>query len=167
VGIAAVAIVESLAAPLPLAPVPDLRLLAMVPANGATLLDVPFGIRDGFGERGMQQAEALYGQTQYGYALVGGFIARGPRRIWNWYETTEPYATLLQLSEGDVGDRRPSCEQVIGGLAAAHVTHVLFTPERSPAALAAFVTDRMPLQRIADDGHRVLFEVDETRCGVR
>lgn len=164
-----VAFIESVAAPLPLAPVPSPGVYADIardPRPGA-VLTVPFGVRDGFREQGRLEHDSLLGQTVHGHPLVGGFLARLPRRVWSWYEHTEPYRTLLALSSGGTAAPLPSCEEVTAGLRSGSVDFVVLYPTEASAALNDFVA-RLPLRRISHDGWRVLLEVNATRpqpCG--
>jgi hypothetical protein len=165
----AVAIVESLAAPLPLAPVPPAGVYADIARDRrpGAVLTVPFGVRDGFGEAGRLEHDSLLGQTVHRHPLVGGFLARLPPRVWSWYEQTEPYRTLLALSAGDATGALPSCEEAIAGLRAASVDFVVLYPADVSVALNDFVA-RLPLRRVSQDDRRVLLEVNATRpqpCG--
>jgi hypothetical protein len=166
--LAALALVESLAAPLPLAPVGAPGVYANIAAsnNAGAVLTIPFGVRDGFGEKGLLEHDALYGQTIHGRPLVGGFLARLPPRVWSWYEQTEPYRSLLALSSpAAAATPVPTCESVVSGLRAASVAFVVLYPNDAPASVNDLVATRMPLQRVASDGRRVLFQVDLTRPG--
>lgn len=164
----AIAIAESIAAPLPLAPIPAAGVYADIAASreSGAVLTVPFGVRDGFGEKGLLEHDALYGQTIHRRALAGGFLARLPRRVWSWYEETEPYRTLLALSgPGAAPGPLPSCESVRSGLRAASIAHlVLYRGSASPAVMS-FIESRIPMHRLRDDGQRVLFAVDVTQPG--
>jgi hypothetical protein len=162
------AIGESIGAPLPLAAIRPAGIYADVAASSESgaVLTVPFGVRDGFGEKGLLEHDALYGQTIHRRALAGGFLARLPRRVWSWYEETEPYRTLLALSTpGATAPPLPSCESILAGLRAGSISHVvLYRADASPA-LTSFVEDRIPVRRVGEDDERVLFAVDATRPG--
>jgi hypothetical protein len=165
-GLGALAIAESAAAPLPLTALEPPGVyadLARRPQDGA-VLTIPFGIRDGFGEKGLVQHDALYGQTFHGRALLGGFLARLSPRVWTWYDTHEPYRTLLIGSTPRAETPPPpSCEATMAGLRDANVRFVVFYPHEASAGLRSLVETHLPLVRIADDGRRVLFEVDPAR----
>jgi hypothetical protein len=160
-----IAVVELSAAPLPLAEVADAGVYAHVkadPGSGA-VLPIPFGVRDGFGEQGILEPDALYAQTVHHHPLVGGFLARLPPRIWSWYATTEPYSSLLALSSGQ-SPALPSCDAVINGLTAASVSYVVLYRGHTSSALTAFVGTRMPLRQVAEDATRTLFAVTADGC---
>lgn len=159
--VTAVGVLERLASPLPLATVPTTGVYAALAkeTRSGAVLTIPFGIRDGFGERGSLEHGALYDQTQHGHALVGGFIARAPRRVWEWYESTEPYATLLALSERRTITTIPQCDVVAAGLERAAVTHVVFYKADASPELSSFVYGSMPLTFVSEDSLRRLFAV--------
>jgi hypothetical protein len=157
-----------------MAPVPPPGVYADIARDRrpGAVLTVPFGFRDGFGEAGRLEHDSLLGQTVHGHPLVGGFLARLPRRVWSWYEQTEPYRALLALSarvpaRGDATEALPSCEEAIAGLQSASVDFVVLYPADISAALNDFVA-RLPLRRVSQDDRRVLLEVNATRpqpCG--
>jgi hypothetical protein len=159
--LAGFAFVESMGAPLPLAAMPGPGVYADIDAGRVqgAVLPIPLGVRDGFGERGLLDAEVLLGQTVHRHPLVGGFLARLPPRVWSWYEQNEPYRTLLALSAAETSMARPSCEQIISGLRAANVEFVVLYPLRATAAVSEFLS-QLPLRRVSEDDHRVLFRVD-------
>lgn len=169
-GLAALAIAESAAAPLPLVALDPPGVYAEIarrPQDGA-VLTIPFGVRDGFGEKGLVQHESLVGQTIHGRALAGGFLARLSPRVWAWYETHEPFRTLLVASTpGMAAPRPPSCEATAAGLRDAGVRFVVLYPHEASAGLRGMVEAHLPLTRLADDGRRVLFEVDPARTCAR
>jgi hypothetical protein len=164
-GLVAVAVVESTAAPLPLTRMPGVavydRLQGTVTAT--RVLTVPFGVRDGLSQRGALQHADLYAQFHSPHALVGGFLARIPQSTWTWYENTEPFRTLLELSEAKAPSSLPTCAQIAAGLRGGGVSHVVVTRPAVSAALLAFV-DRFPLRLVADDGQRMLFAVAADAC---
>jgi hypothetical protein len=164
--LAGLAFVESLGVPLTLAAMPSPGVYADIAADRrpGAVLPIPFGVRDGFGERGLLEAEVLLGQTVHRHPLVGGFLARLPPRVWSWYEQTEPYRTLLTLSAGETSTARPSREQVISGLRAGSVDFVVLYPARASAAVTEFVNE-LPLRRVSHDDHRVLFTVAAIQPG--
>jgi hypothetical protein len=165
-GIGALAIAESAALPLPLVALEPPGVyadLARHPGLGA-VLTIPFGVRDGFGEQGLVEHDALYGQTIHGRPLAGGFLARLPPRVWTWYESREPYRTLLLAStSGGAMPATPPCDAIAAGLREGNVRFVVLYPADASPALRTLVDAHLPLTRIADDGRRVLYEVDVNR----
>jgi hypothetical protein len=157
---------EALAAPLPLVKLPDAGVYDVLAAEhtSGAVLTVPFGVRNAFGNAGLFEHDALLAQTHHGHAIAGGFLARVPERVAAWYESREPYSTLLLLSRGNSVAAWPSCQSMVNGLDAAAVSYiVLYRPDANPALLA-FVSSRMPLRRESEDGERTLFRVAADAC---
>ena len=154
-------VIERLATPLPLTPLPDHGVYEEIADDGGsdTVLTVPFGIRDGFGERGSFETDALYGQIIHHHRLVGGFVARLPPRIAAWYTENEPFNTLLTLSERSTVSQWPDCDAISRGLHEASVSWIVLYEADAAADLSAFVRTRMPLTRVAADRTRTLFRV--------
>ena len=154
--------VESLAAPLPLTALPPPGVYARVAADtsNAAVLPVPFGIRDGFGEYGLVETDALFEQTRHRHPIAGGFVARLPPDTIDWYASREPFASLLRLSTPATGAASVSCEVSHRGLDQAHVGFVVVYADASDA-LRRFVAT-LPVVRVEDDGQRVLYRVG--RC---
>jgi len=155
------AVMERLATPLPLTALPDVGVYQELAADEGSdaVLAVPFGIRDGFGERGSFETDALYGQMTHHHRLVGGFIARLPPRIEAWYTENEPFSSLLTLSERRAVSQWPDCDSVSRGLNKASVSWIVLYDAEAAAELSAFVRTRMPLTRVAADPTRTLFRV--------
>jgi hypothetical protein len=159
--LACAAVVERLATPLPITALPDLGVYEEIAADhgSGAVLTVPFGIRDGFGERGVFETDALYGQMTHHHRLVGGFIARLPPRIPAWYTGNEPFSSLLTLSERRTVSQWPDCDAVSRGLNKAAVSWVVLYDGDAAADLSEFVRTRMPLTRVAADHTRTLYRV--------
>ena len=162
--IVALALVEALATPLPLVPLAPAGVYARVAADPSrdTVLSVPFGIRDGFGQSGVLQHDSLYAQTLHRHPIAGGFVARMPTTIHAWYSEHEPFATLMKMSEGRASSV-PTCEQAASGLAAAGVGYVVLYVADTSQAQRDLVENVFPVRRIDQDDRRVLYEVDD-RC---
>jgi hypothetical protein len=156
---------ESLAMPLPLVQLPDAGVydaIARDRSNG-TVLSIPFGVRDGFSNAGQLEHDALLAQTRHHHPIAGGFLARVPERVSTWYQSREPYSTLLRLSHGGSADWWPSCESMVDGLSAASVSYVVLYRDDATPALRAFV-DAMPLTQTSADNARTLFRVAPGAC---
>jgi hypothetical protein len=155
------AVMERLATPLPITPLPDIGVYGDIADDGGSdaVLTVPFGIRDGFGGRGSFETDALYGQMIHHHRLVGGFIARLPPRIATWYTENEPFSSLLTLSERGTVSQWPDCDAISRGLNDASVSWIVLYDADAAADLSQFVRTRMPLTRVAVDHTRTLFRV--------
>src|SRR5205085_1645955 len=160
--IGALAMGESLAAPLPLALLPPPGVYAHVASDSssAAVLPVPFGVRDGFGERGHVEPDAIYQQTIHHHPVAGGFLARLPPPVAAWYETHEPFATLLRLSGGLDDGRSVSCERSLAGLQSTNVGYVVVYADVSQS-LRGFIAT-LPVEQVDADAGRVLYRV--ARC---
>lgn len=65
-----------------------------------SVLELPVGIRDGFGERGRLDPMAQWAQSVHERPLVGGFVARLPPSVTAAYAADPVLAPLLDLSAG-------------------------------------------------------------------
>jgi hypothetical protein len=155
-----VAVIESLAAPLPLVALPSPGVYTLVAADSTrgAVLTVPFGVRDGFGALGLLEHEGLYAQTIHRHPIAGGFIARMPVTIRTWYSTNQPFATLMAMSEGKPSPV-PTCDESATGLRAANVKYVVLFTADTPPDLREFVENVLPVRRIGQDDQRLLYEV--------
>jgi len=155
------AVIERLATPLAITPLPDLGVYQEIAADRGSdaVLTLPFGIRDGFGERGSFENDALYGQMIHHHRLVGGFVARLPPRIEAWYTRNEPFSSLLLLSERKTVTQWPDCTSISRGLNDASVSWIVLYEADAAADLSGFVRTRMPLTQVAADHTRTLFRV--------
>jgi len=155
------AFIELGAFPLALARLPSFSSLETYLADDpqpGTVLHVPFGVRDGFGERGLLTHEALYLQSAHGRPIAGGFVARLSTTTWSYYQQTEPFNTLLALSSGQMPSELPSCQQTLSGLARASIRYVILD-RQAAAPLATRFVDTLPLERVRRDGDKDLFVV--------
>ena len=94
-------LVEFVAIPLPLTRLdqpPFYQRLAAMPAGA--VIDLPLGLRDGFGEEGALDHRTLYYQTLHGKPIAGGFVARLPESVKAVYHGTPFLRVLLGLSSG-------------------------------------------------------------------
>lgn len=162
----AVAVIESIAAPLPLVDLPSAGVYSIVAADTTTgaVLPVPFGLRDGFGERGRLEPDVLYQQTIHRHPVAGGFLARLPASIPAWYDTHEPFASLLRLSAGESAVHLP-CAEAADGLRRAGIRFLVLYPEDGSPGLRAFVEQGLPLRRLGADDRRILFGVADSCPG--
>ena len=160
-GLVCVAVIERLATPLPITPLPEVGVYEEIAADNGSdaVLTVPFGIRDGLGGRGSFETDALYQQMIHHHPLVGGFVARLPPRIAAWYTENEPFGSLLTLSERKAVSHWPGCDAISRGLNDASVSWIVLYDADAAAELSAFVRTRMPLTRVAADHTRTLFRV--------
>lgn len=160
--VGALIVAESLAAPLALTALPSAGVYARVASDltRAAVLTVPFGVRDGFGELGRVEPDAILQQMRHRHPIAGGFVARLPPSIPAWYEANEPFATLLLLSAGRGTPTPVSCEKSRSGLESANVAWVVAYADASEPLRQWLAT--LPLEMADTDGQRALYRV--TRC---
>ena len=134
------------------------------PLADTRVLTVPFGVRDGFRERGALQHGSLYAQIRFPHAIAGGFLARIPPYTWTWYETTEPFRSLLELSDARSPVPIPACTDIAAGLRTAAVTHLVLDRTAASASLTEFV-ERFPLRHLEQPCRFGLDLADRERRG--
>jgi hypothetical protein len=159
------AIGESIAAPLPTIALPPTDSYAAI-ANDRTnlaVLSIPFGMRDGFGEYGRLEHEALYAQTVHRHPIAGGFIARLAPRTLDWYRHTEPFATLM-ATPVDGTPSLPPCAVNADGFRAASIGFVVIYRRDVPPGAADRLVASLPVARVADDGERLVLKVRPDGC---
>lgn len=127
------------------------RAIADGPAGA--VLELPVGLRDGFGERGAFDHRALVHQFAHGRPLAGGFVARLSPGILASYEQDPALARLLAFSQDDVAPLPSAAELSDKGFAYLVVNRDLVSQARLPEATLAAAGYR----RLASDGFRELY----------
>lgn len=154
-------LVEFVAIPLPLTRLdqpPFYQRLAAMPAGA--VIDLPLGLRDGFGEEGALDHRTLYYQTLHGKPIAGGFVARLPESVKAVYHGTPFLRVLLGLSSGaevsaaDLTSGRDAGEP----FARRHnIRYFVVNRRLANASLQAFIAS-LPWIRLADqDEERQLY----------
>ncbi len=160
----ALVLVDYLGAPIALYALPSspvYQQLAREPGEGA-VLEIPLGLRDGFGEHGSFDPEVMYFQTVHGRPIVGGFAARVPRRVFETDERLPVISTLLRLSAGEpvspsqIGADRLDAPETLRTL---DIAYVVVRRDRCSDALLRYVAAVLPLRPIAEDESRTLYAV--------
>jgi hypothetical protein len=132
--------------------------LAALPAGA--VVEVPLGLRDGFGEEGRFEPSVLFYQTVHGKPLSGGYIARLPpsaRRRMHESPVLEP---LLRLSGGQpLAAPLPGGREAGSALRGTGVKYVVLNHRTAPAEAAAFV-QTWPVRSIGRSGDHELFVLD-------
>lgn len=108
--VAAVLILEALPGRVPLTvlPQPDTVDRALAAAtDGGGVIELPTGLRDGFGERGAFDHRALMHQMVHGRPLAGGFVARLSPSVVRQYDESPVLSRLLEISAPGPGDVHP------------------------------------------------------------
>ncbi len=127
------------------------------------VLELPVGLRDGFGMTGRFDDRVAAYQMVHGHPIVGGFAARIPESLKQRYDETPVLRTLLKLSGGHERDPRDEAltRDAIGdALHASGIKYVVLNRETATPGLVTFVELRIPLRRLATEGSRELFVLE-------
>jgi hypothetical protein len=114
------------------------------------VLDLPLGIRDGFGERGHLDHRALFYQTLHDHPIAGGFVARLSPRLRKIYEDDPVFHALL------TGSALPPTP--IDQTFACSLRYVI-VPKNAPAPTRDVVNRVFQLERLGGDDARDLYRV--------
>jgi hypothetical protein len=127
------------------------------------VLQVPFGLRDGFGETGTLDAETMWLQTIHQRPIAGGFIARLPRDAGDRYRQLPVLGSMLRLSggepltEGEIDADRLAEDRV----PAQGFAYVLVNRARASAALEDYVRQILPDPPVAEDADYTLYDLGD------
>lgn len=146
------------------APIPLLALdrpglydrLRTQPEPGA-VLEIPLGMRDGFGEHGSLDTTVQWYQTIHERPLVGGFVARLPPSTQRMYETDPLLSALLRAStRGAVGVDLPAATTVRQLLREHHIAFIVLDRAAASTPLVTAV-QQLGLVPLGTHGARELF----------
>jgi hypothetical protein len=98
------------------------------------VVELPVGIRDGFGESGRFDHRALVFQIAHGQPIAGGFVARLSPRTRQVYESSTALKALMDFSRGDRADLPATAA---ADLLALGVTQTVVNTDAMPRAAAA------------------------------
>jgi hypothetical protein len=159
---AALLLFELLPAPMHLysAAIPSIyRRVAADPAD-ITLLELPFGIRDGASSVGNFTARTQYFQTAHGKTIMGGYLSRVSRSRVAEMRSVPTLDALLLLSE----NKPLTAAQAAAFRADAHafiarerIGYVVIDRTRAPAALASATIDAFGLTLLEREGPLELY----------
>jgi hypothetical protein len=161
--IVVIVLLDFLPLPVPLIAIDRPALYADLAARPAgAVLDLPFGIRDGFGEVGALDHRTLFYQTIHGKPVAGGFVARMapslPARV-----TASPFMrAVIDLSSGHALDEaavRAAIADARHTLASRGVRFVVINVRTASPGMRALVS-QMPVRFLSRDGERELYEVE-------
>lgn len=122
------------------------------------VLELPFGIRDGFGEVGRANHRALYYQTVHEQPLAGGFVARLAPHTREAYERDVVFGPLLALSAGGTPPPAPAAGDTSAESLACSVRY-LVVDEQAPPPARRFALDMFDLEALAESSPRTLYRV--------
>jgi hypothetical protein len=135
-------------------------------AGPGAVIELPMGLRDGFGQVGMFDDRTLFYQTQHGHPLVGGFAARIPGSIRARYASLPVIRSLLRCSDPKGCEPAPEDEK-LGKTEAAFalrsigVRYVVIDRTRATTELTVFIEKVLPLTLLASESSRDLFELSD------
>ena len=123
--------------------------------------ELPFGLRDGFGEIGQFNPRSMFFQTIHEHALVGGFVARLPRGVTERYAALPVIGALLELSAGGpLPSTMPTRQDAAEVLNQLGIRFVVMNHHTAPMNLKVYVEQVLPIRAIANDATRTLFVVE-------
>jgi hypothetical protein len=126
--------------------------------------ELPFGLRDGFGETGRLDPRSMFFQTVHEHPIVGGFVARMPSSLPGRYEATPVLGTLLDLSAGNPStDPFPSPAATGRILTQMGIRYVVVNRRTSPPDLLRYVRSALPLEAITQDEERTLYLIRDAQ----
>jgi hypothetical protein len=128
--------------------------------------ELPFGIRDGFGETGTFDARSMFFQTIHEHELVGGFLGRMPPAMPAQYRALPVVGAFLRLSAGEPlleSDRLVSPDAARVELRRLGIKYIVVNDTRCPSALVRYVRDLLPATPIAHDAERSLYDLGDGR----
>lgn len=168
VGAVALTLIDYLPAPYPVLRLdrpPVYERLEALPAGA--VLEVPLGVRDGFGTDGRLNHRVLFYQTIHGRPIFGGFVARLSPRVKQAYAGDPVLGLLLQLSADANDAPRQAAKGRLAGDAsslACAARYIVVDRKRTTPELEAFLGNAFLLRPLADDGARRLFLVEQVRA---
>jgi hypothetical protein len=158
----ALILLEFFAAPFPVSPVGCSSIydtLRARPEHGA-VVELPLAFGDGFGSvTPADNRTMLACQTVHERPLVGGFAARLSPRVVAAYRADPLLAALLRLSDatGFEGAPLPARDQASDRLRADSVAFIVLDRAHASEALRRYVENELTVEKIAEDGARVMF----------
>jgi len=124
--------------------------------------ELPFGLRDGFGETGMFDSNGLFAQTIHERPIVGGFVARLSPEIARRYQTTPVLGSLLRLSAGGplANEAMPADPTAAAAqLRSLGIAYIVIDTRRASPDLIGYVRSAIALEPIGDEGGRTFHRV--------
>lgn len=127
------------------------------------VLELPLGLRDGFGEIGHLDSRILYYQSVHGRAILGGFVARLPPSVVERYRALPVVNALLRLSDGSplrAEPPAPAAQDASAILAAEGIRYIVLNVKTSPRDLITYIHEMLPQQPLAQDEERQIYLVE-------
>jgi hypothetical protein len=142
------------------AAVPGIFNVVAADPRPVSVLNLPFGLRDGLVSYGNNSPMSQFFQTVHGKPIIGGYVSRLPSSDVAEYTRRRVTAALIDLSEG----RTLTTERRAAVVKRAHellpelnIGYVVVNHSRASEDLIQFAKDAFDLQAVATEGERTLF----------
>jgi hypothetical protein len=136
------------------------EIVAADPRSDITVLELPFGIRDGTKAVGNFTSRTQFYQTGHAKPIIGGYLSRVSWRRMDQNERDPVLGALIRLSEGkqlSASQEATLQSEWPAFLQRANVGYVVLDTNRAPDALRAFVRDSLQLEQLANEEAFSLF----------
>jgi hypothetical protein len=156
---------ELLPAPLTLysAEIPPLYQRVAAAPSTVTLLEIPYGVRDGVSSVGNFSARTQFFQTAHGKTVMGGYLSRIPRRRVEELQMDPVARALAILSEKDrllPADETAMLDAAPDFLRNNHIGFVVIDRDRTDTAFEALVIKAFRLRHLETNGSLSLFATE-------
>ncbi len=141
--------------------IPDVFRTIAADRRAVSVLELPFGLKDGLNTIGAFNPASLYWQTLHGKPLLGGYLSRISDATRERYEAMPIPRALLALSEGrpiSDDDKARAQQSASAFLAQARIGYVVIEDPLVSPDLRAFAMDVLDLREIAHSGGFTLLE---------
>jgi hypothetical protein len=126
-------------------------------AESGSVLEIPFGLQDGFAQLGLFDSRSLSRQTHHHRPIVGGFVARVPERVKKAYLDRPAIAALMALSSSpERTSLSPLPDDIATPLARDGVRYVVMDRALVPEPARAEL-ERRGLRFVLQEGTRDLY----------
>lgn len=135
---------------------------------GVSVLDIPFGLRDGTRSVGDWSALAQFHQTFHGKPLVGGYLSRIPQRVVESYRRFPFTNALIELSEElslTPEAAAPARMAAPAFMQRTRLGFVVIDRSRTSRRLRRFAIDTLGLEPIDQQWPYELLVPEAARCG--
>ncbi len=156
---------ELLPAPLTLysAEIPPLYQRVAAAPSSVTLLEIPYGVRDGVSSVGDFTARTQFFQTAHGKTVMGGYLSRIPRRRVDELRMDPVARALAILSEKGrllPADETAMLDAAPDFLRNNHIGFVVIDRDRTDSAFEALVIKAFRLRHLETNDSLSLFATD-------
>jgi hypothetical protein len=129
------------------------------------VLHVPFGLRDGFGQTGRLDPDAMWLQTIHHRPIAGGFVARLPRDIAERYRQMPVLGTLLRLSSGErlANSERDHDRMAAAMLARDGFRYLVVNRQLASEETQRVIREMMTTAPVSEDAEYTLYALEPPR----